>query len=290
VCHWLNQINIPARSFFAGKELRNPDAIEAFTLLTLLANPNDYVALRGWCGHGSTDKRYKSWKRLWNYCLNNDETPLATLEHLVDNRIRIPYTNSLVKRFQCFQKHLEKLEQLRGNELLDSLFPENQEWSLPLRDMAKHLDQDDFDAKILHERLHTKIVRPEIPLLVDYIRVMSLHKSKGLTADLVVVVGCNEGFIPNNPPANSTHLEQSAFLEEQRRLFYVAITRTTKSLILSSINQLAQGLTRQMGVVSNNQSNHVNPLPSTFLNELGPSRPDIHSGSDFLRECGISHT
>ena len=59
---------------------------------------------------------------------------------------------------------------------------------------------------------------------------MSLHKSKGLTAELVILVGCVEGAIPRIDP-DAIPDEQRATKEEQRRLFYVAITRPTKMLV-----------------------------------------------------------
>jgi superfamily I DNA/RNA helicase len=37
------------------------------------------------------------------------------------------------------------------------------------------------------------ITQPELPTDVECVRVMSLHKSKGLTADFVVVADCIEG-------------------------------------------------------------------------------------------------
>ena len=63
---------------------------------------------------------------------------------------------------------------------------------------------------------------------------MSLHKSKGLTADLVVVAGCMDGLIPH-VDFSLPQEEREAVMEEQRRLFYVAITRSRQSLVLSSV-------------------------------------------------------
>lgn len=67
---------------------------------------------------------------------------------------------------------------------------------------------------------------------------MSLHKSKGLTAKAVVVCGpCMDGLIPfrnDNAPLN----EQRRIEREQRRLFYVALTRCTEFLVLSSFTQI----------------------------------------------------
>jgi DNA helicase II / ATP-dependent DNA helicase PcrA len=63
---------------------------------------------------------------------------------------------------------------------------------------------------------------------------MSLHKSKGLTAECVVVTGCIGGALPKIDP-NLSLAEQNRLIEEQRRLMYVAITRTKKTLLLSSV-------------------------------------------------------
>ena len=60
---------------------------------------------------------------------------------------------------------------------------------------------------------------------------MSIHKSKGLGADYVFIVGLNEGIIPNKKQGNDT-------IESQRRLFYVGITRTKKQLYLYSNIQI----------------------------------------------------
>jgi superfamily I DNA/RNA helicase len=59
------------------------------------------------------------------------------------------------------------------------------------------------------------------------IRIMSIHKSKGLGADHVFMVGVNEGILPNKTKGNDS-------LESQRRLFFVGMTRTKKSLTLIS--------------------------------------------------------
>ncbi len=62
------------------------------------------------------------------------------------------------------------------------------------------------------------------------VKIMSIHKSKGLGAEHVFMIGLVEGVIPNVAKGNDT-------IESQRRLFYVGMTRAKKSLhLLSSIN------------------------------------------------------
>ena len=63
------------------------------------------------------------------------------------------------------------------------------------------------------------------------IKIMSIHKSKGLGADFVFMIGLNEGIMPNKKKGNDS-------IESQRRLFYVGITRTKEQLFLYSNVQI----------------------------------------------------
>lgn len=62
----------------------------------------------------------------------------------------------------------------------------------------------------------------------DMINIMTIHSAKGLEFDTVFVPGLEEGVFPS-----SRSIEERNGLEEERRLFYVAITRAKKNLYLS---------------------------------------------------------
>lgn len=277
----LNALGVFAHSFFHEEALDEDDAQEAFTLLTLLANPEDRVALRCWCGFGSPSLRSGAWARLRQHCETSGESPRAALERLTSGDLTLPHTRPLVERFRELQRCLSDLQGLRGQVLVDALFPGDQQWTALIRSLASRIEGDEFDAQALREHLRIGITQPELPTDVDYVRVMSLHKSKGLTADLVVVVGCVEGLIPTL--TDGTPTEQAASLEEQRRLFYVAITRTRLTLILSSVTQLPRDLAHRMGArVGRGGPRHANTIASQFLDELGPSRPAAVLGTTML--------
>lgn len=59
----------------------------------------------------------------------------------------------------------------------------------------------------------------------DAISLMTLHRAKGLEFPVVFIAGCEEGLIP---------YERSEDQEEERRLFFVGITRAKQRLFLSS--------------------------------------------------------
>ncbi|MCD7725893.1 MAG: ATP-dependent helicase [Clostridiales bacterium] len=77
------------------------------------------------------------------------------------------------------------------------------------------------------------------------IELLTMHASKGLEYDSVYLPGCTEGRIP------SQKAETEEDLEEERRMFYVAMTRAKKNLYISAV----KGKTGK-------------EIPSRFLNPL----------------------
>ena len=282
----LNAHGVFAHSFFHEQALDKGEAQQAFSLLTLLANPEDRVALRCWCGFGGTSLRCPAWGRLRAHCEASGESPWRALVRLASSDLVIPHMRHLVNRFQELQVRLEELKNTKGQALVNAVFPEDEDWAGPIRALAATIEGDEFDAKRLQEDLRVRITQPELPTDVDYVRVMSLHKSKGLTADLVVVVGCVEGLVPTL--TKGTLAEQAKSLEEQRRLFYVAITRTTRVLVISSVTQLPRKLAYNMGAeVRGGNPWYCPTIASRFLDELGPARPAAIVGSDIVEGVAV---
>ena len=58
---------------------------------------------------------------------------------------------------------------------------------------------------------------------------MTLHQAKGLEFDHVFIVGVEEGLLPH-----SRSIDDQFQLEEERRLFYVGITRAKKKLYITN--------------------------------------------------------
>ncbi len=73
---------------------------------------------------------------------------------------------------------------------------------------------------------------------LDALCIQSIHKSKGLSYRNVFLIGCNEGMIPYNGAVEKKRLKSElkvralTTIEEERRLFYVAMTRARNRLYL----------------------------------------------------------
>ena len=83
---------------------------------------------------------------------------------------------------------------------------------------------------------------------------MTVHAAKGLEFDTVFVTGLEEGLFPHEGMDEEDRDE-----EEERRLFYVAITRAKSRLVLT--------LARMRQIYGTNFFTE----PSTFLHDLDPS-------------------
>lgn len=278
----LRGYDIAAHSFYHEELLEFGEAQERFALLTLLCKPDDRVALGYLLGLDSPSWNTGEYGRLRTHCNETGDSPWQAFENLANGTLQIPRTVSIVRRFNIICERLREVKDLRGYALMDALFPTGQEWSGPVRDVAVlHIDEDTDPAQ-LFDLLSTHVTQPEMPEEGDFTRVMSLHKSKGLTSRAVIVTGCIEGLIPTLDP-DHTPQEAKANMEEQRRLFYVAITRCKEIMVLSSVASLEKKIAYKMGAELRGRGAIGRTITSHFIYELGPLAPQPKNGLSWVQ-------
>ena len=92
----------------------------------------------------------------------------------------------------------------------------------------------------------------------DTVKLMTVHAAKGLEFDCVFVVGLEETLFPSGMSVNTREE-----LEEERRLFYVAVTRAKKHLWLSYANSRY----RFGQLVQNDPSRFIDEMPEDQLDK-----------------------
>ena len=92
------------------------------------------------------------------------------------------------------------------------------------------------------------------------VSLMTVHGSKGLEYRVVIVVGCNEGVFPSGLSLKDN------LLEEERRIFYVAMTRAKEFLIMT----YCQGRIQNGRFMPAKESRFLNEIDSNYL--LWPGR------------------
>ena len=93
----------------------------------------------------------------------------------------------------------------------------------------------------------------------------TIHRTKGLEFDYVLVPNCDEGFMPTYASESDVfqmaydtsgrvkQIKTSVMMDNERRLFYVAITRARKGVIISARPMVRIQIVRLFGV-SNSSS------------------------------------
>ncbi len=140
-------------------------------------------------------------------------------------------------RMENFNAVLDGIKEfVENDELLD-------EATLPDKTLASYIQSIALHTDLDNESENT-----------DVITLMSVHAAKGLEFKSVYVVGLEEKLFPS-----SMSMETTEQIDEERRLFYVAITRAKEYLALSFANsRYRYGKT-------------VYNTPSRFLDEISPA-------------------
>ena len=179
-------------------------------------------------------------------------------------------------RFEKFKKLYEetkdRLETYSTDEIIEKLF-QNVDY-LKLYDVE---DEEDFSR--LENIKELKSVAVSFPKLMDFLEqvalveseysqheketkdnrrlvLMTLHQAKGLEFDHVFIVGVEEGLLPH-----SRSIDDQFQLEEERRLFYVGITRAKKALYITNTRKRfifgSQGYSTPSRFIADEEVNYV---------------------------------
>ena len=93
----------------------------------------------------------------------------------------------------------------------------------------------------------------------DAVSLMTLHNAKGLEFPVVFIAGVEEGLLPHH-----TSFEDNEEVEEERRLFYVGLTRAMERVVIS----LASGRRGFHGWVAQAASRFLEEIPQEYLELL----------------------
>ena len=148
----------------------------------------------------------------WDLKMMENKTPFAAVQYI---RKRIGYDEYL--------KEWARNRRVSDEDLFDIL-EQIQESTKSFQTMEEWFRYTDDYGKKLREQQKS---RPEKSK--DGISLMTMHSAKGLEFDTVFILGANEGVIPYK----KAKLDEE--IEEERRMFYVAMTRAEEKLVISYV-------------------------------------------------------
>ncbi len=253
--------------FYNRKEIR-----DLLAYLKVLVNPDDEIAL-----------------------LRIINTPARGIGKVTIDRLRTYAAGNQLSLFEAL-KHAERIDSLSKNAkarlaaFVDILRRFEKDTAGPVGPVAERLfeesglavalraagDQGKDALENVNELINAAAEydrQPEQPSLIDYLQqislfsdtdayepasgrvaLMTLHAAKGLEFENVFIVGVEEGLLPHE---RTSSYEDADELEEERRLFFVGITRAKTGLFISYARY--RTIRGQL----------LRTIPSRFLFELG---------------------
>ena len=252
--------------FYERKEVKN-----VLAYLRLIVNLKDTISLRRIINFPARGIGAKTIDK----CVQQSEKDKIEFIDVLKNPnkmdIRGKQADALFKFYNVIIKYHDLRKKLSASELARSLveeigvlshFKESKEPDAKDRfdNVAELLTSiEEFSIRNPQAGLSTFLEDVSLQTDIDHwndsdnrVTLMTVHSSKGLEFPVVFIAGMDEGLFPL-----FKSLDDKNELEEERRLFYVALTRAEQKVyLLYATNR------RRMGAET------VNGLPSRFINEI----------------------
>ena len=252
--------------FYERKEVKN-----VLAYLRIIVNLKDTISLRRIINFPARGIGAKTIDK----CVQQSEKDKIEFIDVLKNPnkmdIRGKQADALFKFYNIIIKYHDLRKELSASELARSLveevgilshFKESKEPDAKDRfdNVAELLTSiEEFSIRNPKAELSTFLEDVSLQTDIDHwndsdnrVTLMTIHSSKGLEFPVVFIAGMDEGLFPL-----FRSLDDKSELEEERRLFYVALTRAEQKVyLLYATNR------RRMGAET------VNGLPSRFINEI----------------------
>jgi hypothetical protein len=291
---------------------------EAFLFFCLLVDP-DTPTWRAWLGYKNslTGKAFKPAKRnAAAYLKLLDEHHDEITETVVRELAKQPRTQSRGEGGTCLWDRADRFNTLKDSlqwdgrsaiELIQEIFnPASSHW---IGDQTEHPDPARLDMQLVLDKSRDMLAEQEIdeeqaadvnaqlrrvarrlryqiatrepfvPGESADIHVSTLWGAKGVTATHVYILGLCAETMPGTKREEYPGTE-SDYFDEQRRLFYVSVTRSTRTLVLSRPLSILKFAAARLGITANARGN--SPFASLemcpFLRDIRPHLPPSQPG------------
>lgn len=237
---------------------------DVIAYLKLLVNPNDEIAFkrivnvpRRGIGAVSVLKLYE--------LANERQLPVSDAAMISGNKKLIDFFNMISEwRSLMHQLSIQELVStiLKRSGYLDMINarPENDEVLNILDDLMLALKQYNTVREFLD---YVSLATERLTINKNSVSISTIHAAKGLEYNVIFIPGFEDGILPHQ-----RSFKERDGIEEERRLFYVALTRARKEVFISMCDTRSMYGLQFEKTQFGNRRNILNTRPSRFLLEM----------------------
>ena len=137
--------------------------------------------------------------------------------------------------------------------------------------LIRHAGAEGLSIEALLSRLALETDTDALEIRSESVPILTMHGAKGLEFPVVFIAGCEDGLIPMSADAGET-----GDREEERRLFYVALTRAKERLVLC--------WSKKRRIRGRTQERRLSPFAAQIKNDLLCRRRPAEKGAAASRQ------
>ena len=260
--------------FYERKEVK-----DVLGYLRLIVNIDDTISLRRIINFPPRGIGLKTVDKCFIQSVKDNKKLFDVLNNPEPMKIRGKQGDSLIAFYKLIKKYNQLLQKLNASELARALVEEVGILKFyKQQDNLEDNDRYDNVLEILNSIDEFMDRKPgasisdfleEVSLLTDidewntddnYVTMMTVHASKGLEFPVVFVTGLEDGLFPL-----SIALNEQQIMEEERRLFYVALTRSQDMVYLLYATDRRRSGSDSWGGVA---SRFIKEIPQDFVENI----------------------
>jgi DNA helicase-2/ATP-dependent DNA helicase PcrA len=256
--------------FYERKEIK-----DILAYLKVIANPKDELSLKRIINTPARGIGEKTISKIENFCRKQNLSLFDGINQIEKIEGISPRLKNTIREFSKMMHGFFKIKEKKLVDELTEMIAEKSGYLDELKkektieaenriENVKELISATSEFKERSENPTLEGFLEEVSLITDIdqwddtkdaVTLMTLHAAKGLEFPVVFIAGLEEGLFPL-----SRSLENPSDLEEERRLFYVGITRAEKRLFLSHALHR-----RRFGDMTNLRSRFLDEIPEELL-------------------------
>ena len=260
--------------FYERKEVK-----DVLGYLRLIVNKDDTISLRRVINFPPRGIGLKTVDKCYIQSVKDNKKLFEVLNNPEPMKIRGKQGNSLLAFYKLINKYNQLLSNLNASELARALVEEVGILKF-FKDQDNLEDNERYDnvLELLNsideymDRVPGASISDfleEVSLLTDidewnhdenYVTMMTVHASKGLEFPVVFLTGLEDGLFPL-----SIALNEKDIMEEERRLFYVALTRSQEMVYLLYATDRRRSGSDSWGGIA---SRFIKEIPEEFMENI----------------------